>query len=70
MEKQKLDFEATIKALKAGIIKVTLLADNNQDLSSTAKATAFCRTLKQNEEILAVLSNTQENWKGNIRTCF
>ena len=35
---------------KDGIIKETLLADNNQDLSLTVKAAAFCRTLKQKEE--------------------
>ena len=46
-EKQKMDLEATIKALKDVIMKKKLLANNNQDLSSIAKAAAFCRTLKQ-----------------------
>ena len=46
-EKQKMDLEATIKALKDVIMKKKLLANNDQDLSSIAKAAAFCRTLKQ-----------------------
>ena len=42
-----MDLEATIKALKDVIMKKKLLANNDQDLSSIAKAAAFCRTLKQ-----------------------
>ena len=37
VKKQRKDLEATIKALTHGTIKETLLADDNQDLSSTAK---------------------------------
>ena len=49
MKKQRMDLETVIKALKDGLIKETLLAKDNQDLSSTVKAAAFCRTLKQKE---------------------
>ena len=41
VKKQKMDLEATIRALKDGIIKETLLSDNNHDLSSTGKVAAF-----------------------------
>ena len=54
--KQKMDLESTIKALKDGIIKDTLLADDNQGLSSIAKGAAFRRTLKKKEETLAELT--------------
>ena len=43
VKKQKMDLEATIRALKDGIIKETLLSDNNHDLSSTGKVAAFYR---------------------------
>ena len=49
---------------KDGIIKETLLADDNKYLSSTAKDAAFCRTLKQKEETLAVLTTAQEKLEG------
>ena len=59
--------QATIKALKDGIIKETMLADNNQDLSQTAKAATFCRTLKQKEKILAVLTTAKEKLEGEYK---
>ena len=53
VKKQKMDLEeATIKALKDAIVKETLLANGNQDLSSTAKAAAFCRSLKKKRKLL------------------
>ena len=64
VKKQRMDLEATIKAFKDGIIKETLLVYDNQDLSLTAKAAVFCRTLKQKEETLAVLTTTQEKLEG------
>ena len=51
-----MDLESTIKALKDGIIKDTLLAGDNQGLSSIAKGAAFRRTLKKKEETLAELT--------------
>ena len=60
VKKQKGDLETTIKALKEGIIKETLHADDNQDLSATAKAVAFCCTLKQKMETLASLTTVQK----------
>ena len=65
-----MDLQATIKSVKDGIIKETLLAEDNQDVSLTAKAAAFCRTLKQQEETLAVLTTAQEKSEGVIRTQF
>ena len=62
-----MDLEAIIKALKDGIIKETLHADDNQDLSSTAKAAGFCRTLKQKEETHAVLTTAQEKFEGEYK---
>ena len=62
-----MDLEAIIKALKDGIIKETLLADDKQDLSSTAKAAAFCRTLKKKKEIHAVLTTAQEKFEGEYK---
>ena len=41
VKKQNMVLEATIKALKDGIIKEALLADDNQDLPSTVKAAVF-----------------------------
>ena len=66
-EKQRMDLEAIIKALKDGIIKETLHADDNQDLSSTAKAAGFCRTLKQKEETHAALTTAQEKFEGEYK---
>ena len=67
VKKQKLDLEATIKVLRDAIIKETLLADDNQDLSYTAKAAAFCRSLKQKKESLAVLTTAQEHLEGEYK---
>ena len=61
-----MDLKATIKALKDGIIKETLLVYDNQDLSLTAKAAVFCRTLKQKEETLAVLTTAQEKLEEGV----
>ena len=60
VKKQKMGLEATIKALKDGIIKEALLPDDKQDLCSTAKAAAFCRVSKQKDETLAVSTTAQE----------
>ena len=62
-----MDLEATIKALKDGIIKETLLAENNQDLSWTSKDAAFCWMCKQKEETLVLLTNAQGNLKGECK---
>ena len=55
------------KGIKDGIIKEILLADDNQNLSSTAKAAAFCRTLKQKEETLTVLTTAKEKLEGEYK---
>ena len=62
-----MDLEATMKAIKDGIIEETLLADDNQDLPLTVKAAAFYRTLKQKEETLAVLTSAQEKLEGEYK---
>ena len=53
VKKQKLILEKAISALREGIITETLAADKSQDLSNTAKAASFCRTLKEKEKTLS-----------------
>ena len=60
-------FRSNYQSTLDGLIKETLLADNNQDLSSTVKADAFCRTLKQKKETLAVLTTAQEKLEGEYK---
>ena len=50
VKKQKLILEKAISALREGIITETLAADKSKDLSNTAKATSFCRTLKEKKK--------------------
>ena len=66
-EKAKDRFRSNYQSTLDGLIKETLLADNNQDLSSTVKADAFCRTLKQKKETLAVLTTAQEKLEGEYK---
>ena len=49
------------------VSKEALVADDNQDLPSTAKAAVFWRTLKQKEETLAVLTSSQEKIEGEYK---
>ena len=67
VKKQKDGFRSNYQSTLDGLIKKTLLADNNQDLSSTVKADAFCRTLKQKKETLAVLTTAQEKLEGEYK---
>ena len=59
IKKQKLSLEKTISALREGIINETLAADKNHDLSSTAKAAAFCKTLREKEKTLSEIDAIQ-----------
>ena len=66
-EKTKDGFRSNYQSTLDGLIKETLLANNNQDLSSTVKADAFCRLLKQKKETLAVLTTAQEKLEGEYK---
>ena len=46
MKRQKMKIQFSTEALKEGIFTETLAADEKQDLSLTAKAASFCRSLK------------------------
>ena len=46
MKRQKITIQCSNEALKEGIFTETLAADEKQDLSLTAKAASFCRSLK------------------------
>ena len=52
MKRQKMTIQCSIEALKEGIFTETLAADEKQDLSLTAKAGSFCRSLKDKEKTL------------------
>ena len=52
VKKKKLNIQSSIDALKEGIFTETLAADENQDLTLTAKAASFCRTMKEKQKTL------------------
>ena len=52
VKRQKLNIQSSIDALKKGIFTETLAADENQDLTLTAKAASFCRTMKEKQKTL------------------
>ena len=52
VKRQKLNIQSSIDALKKGIFTETLAADENQDLTLTAKAASLCRTMKEKQKTL------------------
>ena len=48
-KKQKINLEASIAAIKEGLVKETLAADKSRDMGNLAKAAAFCRDIKGKE---------------------
>ena len=46
IKRQKMTSQCSIEALKEEIFTETLAADEKKDLSLTAKAASFCRSLK------------------------
>ena len=54
VKRQKLNIQSSIDVLKEGIFTEALAADENQDLTLTAKAASFCRTMKEKENYFKV----------------
>ena len=52
IKRQKPNIQSSIDALKEGIFTETLAADENQDLTLTAKAASFCRIMKEKQKTL------------------
>ena len=59
--------QCSIGALKEGIFTETLAADEKQDLSLTAKAATFCRSLKDKETTLKECNNIILNLENRKR---
>ena len=68
MKRQKMTIQCSIETLRQGIFTDTLAADENQDLSLTAKAASFCRSLKDKEKTLKeyndIILNLEKEYKA------
>ena len=68
MERQKMTIHCSIEVLKEGIFTETLAADEKRDLSLTAKAACFCRSLKDKEQTLEeyndIILNLEKEYKA------
>ena len=67
MKREKMTIQCSIDGLKEGISTETLAADEKQDLSLTAKAVSFCRSLKDKEktlkECIDIILNLKKEYK-------
>ena len=68
MKMQKMTIHCSIEVLKEGIFTETLAADEKRDLSLTAKAASFCRSLKYKEQTLEeyndIILNLEKEYKA------
>ena len=64
MKRQKMTIQCSIEALKEGIFTETLATDEKQDLSVTAKAGSFCRSLKTLKEYNDIILSLKKEYKG------
>ena len=68
VKRQKLNIQSSIDALEERIFTETLAADENQDLTLTAKAVSFCRTMKEKQKTLKdfedIISKLEQEYKA------
>ena len=68
MKRQKMLIQCSIEVLKGAIFTEMLAADEIQDLSLTAKAASFCRSLKDKENNLKEYNDIILNWEKEYKT--